>query len=266
MKILQENIVDVFDSLTGIFDDVNIIFDKDGLTINQTDRSMVVFVNVKLKPSAWEEYGLDRRECLSVSLNSLVEVLKRFKREDRLVIDIEKSRINISNDTKTFKLPLLTNTGGENPDISKLDFKVDLEVKKDICIEAIRDSSLFAETMTLEFDDKKLLFKSQDGNGEYMKKLFIGNSDLKTITTGKAVSRYSIDYMSKIFKKPFGETINVKFGKDFPIKISFKSDNKEVSYVLAPRVGEGDEDEKGNDEEQTDRNSKEAHTTHTNNS
>lgn len=241
LKIKQENIVDVFDSLTGIFDDINISLDKDGLKVNEADRSMVIFVDVKLKPSSFEEYDLDRQVNFSIGLTGLVSVLKRFDKEDKITLELSKDRLTLSNGNKYFKLPLLQSSEEEKPNVSKLEFKIDLSIKTNLFVEAIKDSSIFAESVVLDFKGKELLFKSQDGNGEYQKKVMIGDSDLTAVLNGKGSSRYSLEYLEKIFKKPFGDKINLKFGNDFPIKITFSEDNKEVSYILAPRVTEDEE-------------------------
>ena len=254
LKIKQENIVDVFDSLTGLFDDIGITFDKEGLTIKEADRSMVVFVDVKLKPSSFEEYGLDQKSQFSVNLTGLVSVLKRFGKEDRISIELKNERLILSNGNKYFKLPLLALSEEEKPDVSKLDFKIDLSIKNSVFVEAIKDSNLFAESMVLDFKGKDLLFKSQDGNGEYQKKLSVGDSDLTAVLNGKGSSRYSLEYLEKIFRKPFGDKVKIQFGNDFPIKITFSEDNKEVSYILAPRISDSEEEptkDKTDEEEKT---------------
>jgi DNA polymerase III sliding clamp (beta) subunit (PCNA family) len=57
---------------------------------------------------------------------------------------------------------------------------------------------------------------------------------------GDVRARYPLDYLKKMIKaSKIADSVVVEWGKDYPMKLEFKSKDKcQLSFILAPRVSE----------------------------
>jgi hypothetical protein len=52
-------------------------------------------------------------------------------------------------------------------------------------------------------------------------------------------ARYPLEYLKKMMKAAkIADIVSLQFGQDYPMKIEFKNEKCQLSFVLAPRVSE----------------------------
>jgi len=63
------------------------------------------------------------------------------------------------------------------------------------------------------------------------------SGDEATINAEDCKSRYSLEYLKKFMKgAKLCEKTSLNFANDHPLKIDFRTDQMELSFILAPRV------------------------------
>ena len=56
---------------------------------------------------------------------------------------------------------------------------------------------------------------------------------------GNVKARYPLEYLKKMIKAAkIADSVSVNFGQDYPMKIEFKNDLCQLSFVVAPRVSD----------------------------
>lgn len=107
LKTIQAaSIKSLFEVLHSVLNDVNILFDKDGMRILTMDISKTSLVNVLLEASMFEEYECVRPLIAGVNMTNMFKLLKSISNNDILTIDInstEKMELMIENVAKKSK-------------------------------------------------------------------------------------------------------------------------------------------------------------------
>ena len=216
---------------------------KDGLSLSATDPTMVTMVKFKLLSLVFAEYELDGDEELSINIESLMNVLKRAKAGDVVILDLEKDENRLSvtlknSSVRTFKIPLIDIEKADVPDM-KLDFSATVEAKSSVLTDSIGDASIVTDTVVMSADASNFSMAADGDLSQVNVRLGKDSPDIVGINvSGDAKSKYSLDYLKKIEKgSKVADTVKMQFGKDYPIKFTFVAKDKaELSYVLAPRV------------------------------
>jgi len=105
-RLLKESIGIISD----LVNEVSIKVDSNKIQIIAMDPANVAMTVFKLLSSAFIEYSIDTETTLSLSLESLKQVLRRAKPTDSLSLELEENRLKISligDSVRTFKISLL---------------------------------------------------------------------------------------------------------------------------------------------------------------
>lgn len=79
------------DSLKDVINDINILFDKNGLQIKTTDPNRVTLVSLELKADKFDSYYCPNSEIVGVNMLSIHKLLKSIGNNDTLSLYIKKS-------------------------------------------------------------------------------------------------------------------------------------------------------------------------------
>ena len=272
LKFLNvKNLYNIFDSLTGLLDSLNISIDKDGLYVRQMDSSHTCYIDLTLFKDDFEifqpsnsdqEYGL--------LLKNFVNVLGSCRDADFIIIYINDNKFNLEfrykNYVKNFELNTISidivqleipgcdyqceiklasikyNNLIDTVNIMESNF-IDFSLKGgELTISGVGDIGKFNQTYSKNSEVsqlKNLKIKTGDGsviiskinNPEYYA-LYCSNNDLE--------NSYSFKLMS-LFKKSskLSNNILINLNQDQPLKMDIMINDdtgSNLSFYLAPKT------------------------------
>ncbi len=228
--------------IAEIIDEGVFTVDQNGISLLSPDRTMVSVVNFRLLSSAFEEFKVEGRETLGLNMSNLSSVLKRAG-SGKLVLESGKNRLLVKisgNGTRTFELPLI-DVKVEKPPIEQLSFSASVEMNSNVFEEGVSDAELIGDAIVLEAENGSFKMAAKGETSSTEMKIKAGEGGLLNITAQEAVkAQYPLDYLKKMIKaSKLSPQVLVEFGRDYPMRISFKAiDKMNLSFILAPRVSE----------------------------
>jgi proliferating cell nuclear antigen len=228
-KILSDIIAIISELVTEVRIKVNV----EGLSIIAIDPANVALVSFKLPASSFSSFEVGE-EILGLSLDSLKNVLRRCSVGTSLVMQTEDNLLKIEIHDKikrVFKLALI-NIEQEEKIMPSLEFSSRVEIPSLDLLEVIEDCSVVADSCSFSSADNKFVIEAK---GLHSAKSEFSQDEIKIEGNGKA--KYSLEYLQKFAKAcKLTEKTAINFSDDYPLRMDFKSQDFELSFVLAPRV------------------------------
>lgn len=218
--------------INKLVNETHINITKDGLQITALDAANVAMVDFKFKSSACTSYESSEDEKIGVDLSKLMPMLKRV--DGPMVIEVGDSVV-IKSCGKTKKqftssIIMLDDKGSKMPE---LNFTATVKAKSKEIVDSIEDSAIASESASFIAKGNAFGINSQGD----IKSV---NIDLTTNVNVKGddpvTGKYAIEYLSKIVTTKLGEDLTLNFSKEYPLKVDYKSDSIELSFILAPRI------------------------------
>lgn len=179
---------------------------------------------------------------LPILLSDLNKVLKRVGSSDITILEMNKNLFTVTikrgNASPVYNIPLIE-IEDKQQKIPSLTFNESVTMDTKYMMESFKDFAVVeADGVTFEVKGGRYnISSSADMKG--VKIEFKQDGDKIVIPAGGtgANSRFSVEYLSKIFKST-GKKIKLELGNDYPLKVSFlETDDKyNIQYILAPRV------------------------------
>jgi DNA polymerase III sliding clamp (beta) subunit (PCNA family) len=230
LKIKPEKIVSLFENFAQFIDEAIITIDENGLKSCYPDRAMVCVISIEIPKSDFELFEFDKKRKIGLGITDFVTILKRGSKDETITFDIKDKNMEITFDTiRKFTVPYLNLYDEEVPTISDLKFTSSFRIKSKILKTAIEDGLIIGDNLDIKTEEEKLTFLTSGDVKSVESEVMKANLE---ILTGKAKARYSLDYLKKL--KFDTEIVDIQFGKDYPMKISWGN----CFVVLAPRVSE----------------------------
>ncbi|MFH1500520.1 MAG: proliferating cell nuclear antigen (pcna) [archaeon] len=227
-------LTDVISIISELVTEVRIKVNRAGLSIIAIDPANVALVSFKL-PAAFFSQLEAEEEVLGVSLESLRSVLKRCYADSTLVLKREDNTLQVEIHDKikrVFSLALIEIESEEKTEPS-LEFTSKIEMASLDFLEAIEDCSVVADSCSFSVNNEKF---TMEGRGLNSAKSEFSSDEVK-ITGDNATSKYSLEYLQKFVKAcKIMDRVYVNFSDDYPLRLEFKRENLELTFVLAPRV------------------------------
>ena len=166
-------------------------------------------------------------------MDSLKRILKRSsgplsleKKENLLYIQMD-DRIK-----RNFILSLIE-IESEDKEIPSLEFSSRVELQSKDLIECVEDCSVVADACSFIIKDEKFVIEAKGLNSTRTE--FSG--DEADITAESCKARYSLEYLQKFIKaSKLAEKTVLNFADDHPLRMDVRTENMEISFILAPRV------------------------------
>ncbi len=237
-KYLRETI----SIISELVNETNLKVTPDGIELVAMDPANVAMAILKILSSSFVDYNVDKEVNLAINLTSLKQILRRSKPNDLLTLEMDKdNKLKITlkgNNTRTFSLPIIDIDEKEQK-VPSLEFPLTVESSSTLIDEAVEDSDLVSESVTLIAEPKKFTIEASGDSSDA--KIEMPQSDdlkIKATDSSKVSAKYSIEYMKKIIKgSKLADTVEIQFNKDYPLKITYKEVDKfMLSFILAPRV------------------------------
>ena len=244
VKMFQAVLEDVtilknsLEAITELIDEAVLQVKKNGLEILASDRSVVAVVDFFLSSKAFSEYDSSQRLDVGLNLLSLLQILKRAKSDDKVVLRIDNEKIQIILEGETerkFTLPIITIGTEDVPDISKLEFKANLELSSEQIVDAVNDANLVGDYLIFVADNEQ--FRMRSSSDTSSTETFIAKDRLKMELQEPARARYSLEYLKKMAKAAkLVDKVQLGLSNNYPLKMNFESPDVRLQFILAPRV------------------------------
>ena len=234
---------DTISIISELVNETNIKVTPDSVELIAMDPANVAMVIFKLLSSSFVEYEVDKEINMAINLNNLKQILRRAKPNDMLSLEVDKEgnlKIQLKGTSiRTFSLPIIDIEEKEQR-VPKLEFPLAIEINSDLLEEAIEDSDIVAEAVTLVAEPKRFVIEAT-GDMSNAKIEMKAGEGVKIKLEGsdtKITAKYSIEYLKKIIKGgKLVEKTEINFNKDYPLRITYKEVDKFIlSFILAPRV------------------------------
>ncbi len=237
-KYLKESISIISDLVNEARFKVN----KDGIELVAMDPANVAMVVFKLLSSAFTEYDVKKDIEIAINLSNLKQILRRANPNDMLTLELgEDNKLKIQlkgTTTRTFNLPLIE-LEEKDRKIPDLQFPVSINMPTAVFNEAIQDVDVVSESVTFLAEPKKFTVHAE---GDLSQASIEIKEDKETKVniegSEKVRSKYSIEYLKKMINgSKIADEMVIRFNKDYPLKVEYKSlDKVFLSFILAPRV------------------------------
>ena len=213
----------------------------DGLSLLSPDRTMVSVVDFKIPASSFAEFNVEGENELGLNMASLVNVIKRLKSSDKLILESGKENrlvlTMIGKGKRKFELSLL-DIKTEKPPIDQLKFHGKVTLHSGILEEGVADADVISDSVVFEASGDVFRLSSKGDTSSTELEMRKGDEGIVSMeATGNLRARYPLEYLKKMIKaaKLSGNAV-IEFGTDYPLRLRFASDKVSMSFILAPRV------------------------------
>lgn len=213
---------------------------KDAMELVAMDPANVAMVIFKLLSSCFIEYDVKEEIQIAINLGNLKQILRRAGPNDMLSLELtEDNKLSIKlkgNVTRTFNLPIIELEEKEQK-IPDLKFPIAVTMPSSTLTSAIEDADIVAESVTLEVEKGKFTVNAVGDLSQAKIEIKEGDN-IKIEASEKVKAKYSIEYLKKMIgASKLSENVEIRFNKDYPLKLDFKAiDKVSLSFILAPRV------------------------------
>lgn len=215
---------------------------KDGISFIAADRAMVAVVDFKISSQAFDKYEIDQEQSIGLNVTNFLSILKRCGSGDKLSLGLKDSKLEVTiegNSKRRFLVPLLDLRQEEVPPIDQLSFSAKAVLKPAILQSGIDDAEIIADAVMFQTLDNKFLMSAAGDVSKTELELEKGNESLLELMDGNVKSRYPLGYLKKMIKAAkIADVVSVQFGQDYPMKVEFKNEKCQLSFILAPRVSD----------------------------
>ncbi len=226
--------------ISDLVNEARFKINKNAMELVAMDPANVAMIIFKLLSSCFTEYNIKEETQITINLGNLKQILRRVSSNDILSLELTKdNRLSIhlkGKTTRTFNLPIIELEDKEQK-IPELKFPLLVTLPSSLLTSAIEDADIVAESVTFEAEKGKFTIYAS-GDLSQAKIEMEEDSNTKIDTSEKVKAKYSIEYLKKMIgASKLSETVEIRFNKDYPLKLDFKSvDKLSLSFILAPRV------------------------------
>lgn len=210
---------------------------KNGFEITAIDPANVALACLKIPAKAFSQFDINKDEELGLNLEDLKQALKRAPANSTLIIERKDNMLKLKlGERRAFHLALI-NVEGEEKTVPKLNFKSSVEMDGLTFTEAITDAAIVADSCALTANENAFIVEAKGNLNSARTEL--SSDEVKINSQELSKAKYSLDYLVKFAKATkLSPKVLVSFSNDYPAKFDFKTENFELSFVLAPRVEE----------------------------
>ncbi|MAG10997.1 proliferating cell nuclear antigen (pcna) [Candidatus Pacearchaeota archaeon] len=224
----------VIDILAELVTEVRIKINDSGMSIVAIDPANVTMVGFRLPKRAFSQFETSD-EVLGVNLDDLKKILKRSGTKSSIILEKQENLLNIQiydRIKRTFKLNLIE-ISSEDKELPNLDFSSKVEMNSSDLVDSIEDCTVVADACSFIIEEGKFIIEAKGINSARSE--FSG--DEAEINAEDCKARYSLEYLSKFIKgAKIADRVVMNFANEHPLRMDFRTEGMELSFVLAPRV------------------------------
>ncbi|MCD6358197.1 MAG: proliferating cell nuclear antigen (pcna) [Thermoproteales archaeon] len=229
-------------SLEAIIDEANFVADDEALRLRALDPSRIAMVDLYIPREAFNTYEVEGEVRIGVNFDDLNKILRRAKKDDRVIMAVEGGRLRITLSGKaerTFSLPLIDIVGEELP-TPRVSFDVSAKMLSDTLRDALKDAEMVSDTAKFVGEEAELKIVARSDKGELEAKFSMeAGSLLEYEVKSPASASYSLNYLNDIVGKAYrvSDVVTVEFSTNKPLSLTFDiAGGGMLRYYLAPRM------------------------------
>ena len=229
-------------SLEAIIDEANFVADDEALRLRALDPSRIAMVDLYIPREAFNMYEVEGEVRIGVNFDDLNKILRRAKKDDRVIMAVEGGRLRITLSGKaerTFSLPLIDIVGEELP-TPRVTFDVSAKMLSDTLRDALKDAEMVSDTAKFVGEEAELKIVARSDKGELEAKFSMeAGSLLEYEVKSPATASYSLNYLNDIVGKAYrvSDVVTVEFSTNKPLSLTFDiAGGGVLRYYLAPRM------------------------------
>jgi proliferating cell nuclear antigen len=230
-------------TISELIDEAELHIKESGIEMISSDRAVVAVVDFSLSRGSFREYKYEADAKIGINLMNLLQILKRAQTDDILKIKLLENKLHLvleGSSVRSFVLPLIEVSRDNTPPLDKLDFSTTFAANAEILNSGIEDAELISDSIVFTVRKDQLNLKAESDASSTQLDVF-PPQNYRLINVQEPVrSRYSIDYLKKIFKaRKMSQEVKIAMATDYPMKADFEIPGKmRLSFILAPRVEE----------------------------
>lgn len=230
---------DIISIISELVTEVKLKVTKEGLSLTAIDPANVAMIYFKMPSDLFVEFNLDKDETLGINFDSLKAVLRRCGPGSSLVMEKQDNLLKLTIEDRIkrdFTLALI-DIDTEDKEMPQWEFKSVIKMDSSAFVEVIEDCSIVSDACTFFAEPKKFIIEAKGLNS--------ARSEFTTgeveIYSDSSAARFSLEYLSKFVKgAKVSSRVTVSFSDNHPMRIDFPTGNVMLSFVLAPRIEQGD--------------------------
>lgn len=226
--------IDSLNIISKLVNEVVFKFNQDGLSIVAMDPANVAMVICNLKSAGFAEYKSDADATYGIDFSKLIPCLRRVKGAITLEFG---DMVEISATGKVFKkfsVPIV-DIEEKTQKIPELEFKATVKMESEMLADAIEDAALVGDACVFACMKGKFGIAAESELNKV--KIDTVPSEVVVAETETITAKYAIEYLNKLAAgQKIAKTVTVRFGQNYPLKLEFKAEYGDISFILAPRV------------------------------
>ncbi len=229
-------------AISKIIDEgVFVVSESEGLRFRSMDPSHVIMLDMRFPRDVFEEFSVEGERNIGVNFEDLAKVLRRAKKEDRLILEADESTFKVTlqgRGLRSFSLPILDITAESIPE-PQLEYKAVVKVMSDVYRDTVKDVELVGDVIRFyaSQDEFRVMSSSEFGEAEIIYTRESGTIiDMEVEDTQQA--SYTLEYFSDLSSATrVADTVTIKFSTDMPVEVVHElPQGATFSFLVAPRV------------------------------
>ncbi len=232
----------VISAISKIIEEGVFVVDPEkGFRFRAMDPSHVILLDLWFPTESFEEFEVDEKVDIGVSLEDVAKVLRRARKDDKLELSVEGNKFSLTltgRGKRKFSVPILDVTAEEIPEPS-LEFKAEARVMSDVYRDAVKDIELVGDVIRFEAREGELKISSTSELGEAEVILSVESGSLIEVNVeGEQAASYSLEYFSELASAArIADAIVIKFSSDMPALVEHElPQGAKFSFLIAPRA------------------------------
>jgi proliferating cell nuclear antigen len=225
--------------ISELVTEVRLKITKEGMHLVALDPANVAMVYFSIPAELFSQFEVEKDEVLGVNLDNLSSILRRCGLGSSLILSKEEHLLKMTIQDKIkrdFTLALI-NVEGEDRELPKWEFKSVIKMDAQAFVEVIEDCLVVSDACTFIAQPNKFIVEARGLNSARAE----FSSDEVEIYSDDGTARFSLEYLSKFIKgAKIANKVEINFSDNHPMRINFPTGKVLLSFVLAPRVEQGD--------------------------
>ena len=222
--------------IEALVTEVRFKLSKTKLTMSAIDPANVCIARLIVHADFCRRIDVTESCNINVNLHDLHRILERMQDHDTLKLTNHENKLRITFDDskseRTYTLPCIE-IADRDQKVPQLNLKAETRMPSKTFERTIYDADVLGETLTFTSKQGRFTISTKDDNHFSYESSYEG----ATKSTGEQRSKYSIEYLKKIADaRTVGGEALIKHSTDYPLTVTFDTENLELLFVLAPRV------------------------------
>jgi len=233
---LFSNLINIISELVT---EVRLKITKEGMSLVALDPANVAMVHFSMPAELFSKFEVEKDEVLGVNLDNLNAVLRRCGMGSSLTLAREENTLKLSIHDKIkrdFTLALIS-IEGEDRELPTWEFKSVIKMDAQHFVEVVEDCLVVSDACTFMTEPNKFVVEARGLNTARVE----FSSDEIEIYSDVSTARFSLEYLAKFIRgAKIANKVEINFSDNHPMRLNFPSGKVMLSFVLAPRVEQGD--------------------------